>query len=457
MPLYPQLAYGDPDTLNKTSDVQEYDGVGLTIDSSGATLSSSDNLNGVIKKLVNDGLNNVNTKVNNLATSDFDYDGSSGNYITSGNALNNELGNLDSNIKSNNDSINNLDGSNLDFTGSSGNYITSGDTINKTLENLDSNVASGNADKQDIYDNADLYVDDHVSTGLSLSSTSGVDVTYNSGSYYVNGKRVDISQTSKTLSTSSDNYTYLKDDGSIQIKTTSIGAGAPSTDSDATELYKHETDATSVVSSTDRRKNYPFSGSDLKDDSISLRHLPTSIEGRLNPTSPSSGNYARYDGSSWKNVGASQIKTDYESNSDTNAFTDSEETKLAGIETGATQDQTPVEIRDALQSLNTINRFDINSVLKPIDLIDNASSPHTLDTTSDYFISCDTSGGSVTIDLPSPGTAPPNNIYIISDARDNAATNPIAIKDSGGATIHEITTNGRQIFLRDSGTSWEKI
>jgi len=44
---------------------------------------------------------------------------------------------------------------------------------------------------------------------------------------------------------------------------------------------------------------------------------------------------------------ASEIKTAYESNANTNAFTDAEQTKLSGIETGATADQTKADI-DAL-------------------------------------------------------------------------------------------------------------
>lgn len=48
----------------------------------------------------------------------------------------------------------------------------------------------------------------------------------------------------------------------------------------------------------------------------------------------------------------SEIKTAYENNADTNAFTDSEESKLAGIESGATADQTDAEIRST--SLQTI-------------------------------------------------------------------------------------------------------
>lgn len=42
---------------------------------------------------------------------------------------------------------------------------------------------------------------------------------------------------------------------------------------------------------------------------------------------------------------ASQIKTLYESNADTNEFDDAEQTKLAGIETAATTDQTDTEIK----------------------------------------------------------------------------------------------------------------
>jgi len=47
---------------------------------------------------------------------------------------------------------------------------------------------------------------------------------------------------------------------------------------------------------------------------------------------------------------AAEIKTLYESNSDTNEFSDAEQTKLAGIETAATADQTAAEIKTLLQS-----------------------------------------------------------------------------------------------------------
>lgn len=49
---------------------------------------------------------------------------------------------------------------------------------------------------------------------------------------------------------------------------------------------------------------------------------------------------------------AAEIKTAYESNSDTNAFTDAEQTKLSGIETGATGDQTASEILTAIKTVD---------------------------------------------------------------------------------------------------------
>jgi len=54
---------------------------------------------------------------------------------------------------------------------------------------------------------------------------------------------------------------------------------------------------------------------------------------------------------------ASEIKTAYESNADTNAFTDALQTKLNGIETNATADQTASEIKTAYESNADTNAF----------------------------------------------------------------------------------------------------
>ena len=54
---------------------------------------------------------------------------------------------------------------------------------------------------------------------------------------------------------------------------------------------------------------------------------------------------------------SAEIKTSYESNADTNAFTDAEQTKLAGVETGATADQTGAEIKAAYEAEANTNAF----------------------------------------------------------------------------------------------------
>ncbi|MCP4248072.1 MAG: hypothetical protein GY778_13580 [bacterium] len=54
---------------------------------------------------------------------------------------------------------------------------------------------------------------------------------------------------------------------------------------------------------------------------------------------------------------AAEIKAAYESNADTNEFSDGEQTKLAGIEAGATADQTAAEIKTAYESNADTNEF----------------------------------------------------------------------------------------------------
>ena len=51
------------------------------------------------------------------------------------------------------------------------------------------------------------------------------------------------------------------------------------------------------------------------------------------------------------------LKTGYESNADTNAFTDSEKTKLAAVESGATADQNGAQIKTAYEAESDTNAF----------------------------------------------------------------------------------------------------
>ena len=61
----------------------------------------------------------------------------------------------------------------------------------------------------------------------------------------------------------------------------------------------------------------------------------------------------------WENVERTnaQVKTDYEGNADTNAFTDAEQTKLASVETNAAADQTDAEIKTSYENNSDTNEF----------------------------------------------------------------------------------------------------
>lgn len=63
---------------------------------------------------------------------------------------------------------------------------------------------------------------------------------------------------------------------------------------------------------------------------------------------------------------AASIKSKYESNANTNAFTDAEQTKLAGIETAATADQTGAEIVSLIGTEPDVNLVS-NAQLQKID------------------------------------------------------------------------------------------
>ena len=73
-----------------------------------------------------------------------------------------------------------------------------------------------------------------------------------------------------------------------------------------------------------------------------------------------------------------EIKTAYEANSDTNAFTDALLSKLNGIEAGATGDQTNAEIRAAVEAASDSNVFTDNDHTKLNNIEDNATADQTV-------------------------------------------------------------------------------
>jgi len=79
--------------------------------------------------------------------------------------------------------------------------------------------------------------------------------------------------------------------------------------------------------------------------------------------------------SNWIRVGSATvetpatIKSKYEANPNTNAFTDQEKSKLSGIEDGATKDQDAIEIKNLYESNGDTNVFNDANKIK-LDLID---------------------------------------------------------------------------------------
>ena len=83
-------------------------------------------------------------------------------------------------------------------------------------------------------------------------------------------------------------------------------------------------------------------------------------DGQLSQNSFTDADHTKLDGietSATADQTGAEIKTAYEAESDTNAYTDAEKTKLAGIEASATADQTDAEIRTAVEAATDSNVF----------------------------------------------------------------------------------------------------
>ena len=98
--------------------------------------------------------------------------------------------------------------------------------------------------------------------------------------------------------------------------------------------------ALAEASITDKERRY------VEDELSDYFYDATAASGDEAPTDQTGGT------GFWRKVAvggetAASIKTKYESNADTNAFTDAEQTKLSGIESNATADQTNAEIETA--------------------------------------------------------------------------------------------------------------
>ena len=125
---------------------------------------------------------------------------------------------------------------------------------------------------------------------------------------------------------------------------------------------------------------------------------------------------------------AAEIKTAYESNADTNAFTDAEQTKLSGIETGATADQTDLEIKIAYENNLNTNAFTNAEQTKLAGIETGADVTDTANVTAagalmDYEVDADIK----TLSLPANTTISTFGASLVDDADASAARTTLGL------------------------------
>jgi hypothetical protein len=139
---------------------------------------------------------------------------------------------------------------------------------------------------------------------------------------------------------------------------------------------------------------------------------------------------------------AAEIKTAYESNSDTNAFTDAEKTKLSGVEAGATADQSASEI------LTAIKTVDGASSGLDADLLDGQQGSYYLNTSTTF--SGDVSGTYNNIVVTNDSHTHDGRYYTESEA-DSRFVNVTGDTMSGNLVV--ASGNASQVILDNSNDS----
>lgn len=97
-------------------------------------------------------------------------------------------------------------------------------------------------------------------------------------------------------------------------------------------------------------------------------------------------------------------------------------------------------------------------IIVPITSLDNTDSPYTVLST-DYYMSCDVSAGTLTVELPN--TPSNGKVFIVKDSVGNSVENNITITTVGGTvtidgdTSRIISINFRSLNFIFNGTSYE--
>lgn len=230
----------------------------------------------------------------------------------------------------------------------------------------------GASNLQATYENGSLIVTDNTNGALKLQVGSGSDTDPLIQGFNTAGVLVFEIYGNGNINTSGlFNSRDIGNDG-LKLDTIESGATNDQTPIEIKTAYEANSN-TNEFSDSEKSKLASLEGSKFLGQYVSLNALQTAHP------SPAVGSYAnvdagvgtdvkRYiwdsDDSSYVEQGAvnnaltdAEIKTQYENNANTNAFTDTEKTKLSGIETNATTDQTDNEIKTAYENNANTNAF----------------------------------------------------------------------------------------------------
>ena len=116
---------------------------------------------------------------------------------------------------------------------------------------------------------------DHGGTGTSTPTGLSVDLANptnaDENTYMVAGTLVKVVDSTVVLTATRDNYVDVGADGTYYV--TAVAIGNPAPPELGLRLYKYETDASSVVSTTDLRNYFFHNGASFADNSIGTRHV----------------------------------------------------------------------------------------------------------------------------------------------------------------------------------------
>ena len=147
---------------------------------------------------------------------------------------------------------------------------------------------------------------------------------------------------------------YRDSDSTTSTATATFAAGSAIKSADLNNNFT-QTKYISQESETNISVTAPLTKTGHREAALAISAATTSAAGSMSAADKTK--LDAIEASATADQTASEIKTLYESNSDTNAFTDADHTKLDGIEASATADQTAAEIRTLVESATDSNVF----------------------------------------------------------------------------------------------------